>query len=107
MLKHYYELSKYKEGALQPMINIAYELSKNSRWSRVYPSTSHYALGLSPMLHFADRRECPMVYIDYSLDNKYYFVHFQKGQGNTVQTAGPIKRLHKKDFDDILEWLIT
>ena len=70
----------------RPMLDLVERLSESPWAERIYPSTSHEALGLSLHEHYEQRRTSPMVYIQYDGERDTFEISYQRGQGNTVSS---------------------
>lgn len=91
----------WKQGA---MLELVERLALSSWADSIYPSTSHEALGLSLHEFYEERRNAPMVYLQYSGDTDTFEIIYQEGQGHTVSSE-LCQRIDDLTWERILAWL--
>lgn len=97
LIDHYH----WKQG---PMLELVEGLTRTPWAHRIYPSTSHEALGLSLHERHDERRKAPMVYVRYNGNADTFDVVFQQGQGSTVSTETH-GRLDDRLWERIRAWI--
>jgi len=88
----------------RPMLELVEQVMHSPWVEKIYPSTSHAALGISLHEHYEQRVNSPMVYILYLGNGDMFEVIYQRGQGDTVYSE-PHLQVDDKVWECVVDWV--